>query len=148
MCGVNIIDEQVCLSTSSTNIASSSEKATGETSLSVHLVSKPQYSPFFGFSDGDKNKGVAYVWRFEVKSVIKGTFYPDKVILEQIRHSLQGEAKAKIVGFGSETPCESILGILDQFYSDVSAATGDELLAEAYQMKQGENEEVAAFTLS
>jgi hypothetical protein len=145
-CGVNIIDEKVCLSTSSTNIASWSEKATGETSSSVHLVSKPQFSSFFGFSDGDKNKGVAYnVWRFEVESVMKGAFYPDEVILEQIRRSLQGEAKAKNVGFGSETSCESILGKLDQFYSDVGAATGDELLAEAYQMKQGENEEVAAF---
>ena len=41
--------------------------------------------------------------------------------------------------------CESILGKLHQFYSDVGAATGDELLAEAYQMKQGEHEEVAAF---
>ncbi|CAB4012589.1 ATP-dependent DNA helicase PIF1 [Paramuricea clavata] len=109
-------------------------------------LSKPQFSPFFGFSDGDKNKGVAYnVWRFEVESVIKGAFYPDEVILEQIRRSLQGEAKAKIVGFGSETSCESILGKLNQFYSDVGAATGDKLLAEAYQMKQGENEEVAAF---
>ena len=146
VCGVNVIDEKVCLSTSSTNIASSSEKATGETSSSVHLVSKPQFSPFFGFSDGDKNKGVTYnVWRFEVESVIKGAFYPDEVILEQIRRSLQGEAKAKIVGFGPETSCESILGKLDQFYSDVGAATGDEILAEAYQMKQGENEEVAAF---
>ena len=121
-------------------------KTNGESSSSVHLVSKPQFSPFFGFSDGDKNKGVAYnVWRFEVESVIKRVFYPDEVILEQIRRSLQGEAKAKIVGFGSETSCESILGKLHQFYSDVSAATGDELLAEAYQMKQGEHEEVAAF---
>lgn len=33
----------------------------------------------------------------------------------------------------------------DEFYSDVGAATGDELLTEAYQLKQGENEEVAAF---
>ena len=34
---------------------------------------------------------------------------------------------------------------LDRFYSDVGAATGDELLTEAYQLKQRETEEVAAF---
>ncbi len=77
--------------------------------------------------------------------MVKGTFYPHGVILEQIRRSLQGDAKAKIIGFGSETYCETVLEKLDQFYSGVGAATGDELLAEAYRMKQEENEEVAAF---
>lgn len=68
-----------------------------------------------------------------------------KVNLEQIRRSLQGEAKTKLVGLGSEKSCELLLEKLSQFYIDVGAATGDELLTEAYQLKQGENEEVATF---
>ncbi|KAK3732649.1 hypothetical protein QZH41_001445 [Actinostola sp. cb2023] len=35
--------------------------------------------------------------------------------------------------------------MLDQFYSDAESVTGDELLAEAYNLRQQDNEEVAAF---
>lgn len=85
----------------------SNEKALGASgSSALHLVSKPQFSPFFGFSDGDKSKVPYKVWRFEVDSALKGALYPSEVILEQIRRSLQGEAKTKLVGLGSEKSCE------------------------------------------
>ena len=47
------------------------------------------------------------------------------------RWSLQGDAKKKVVGLGLEKSCESLLEKLDQFYSDVGSAKGDELLTEA-----------------
>ncbi len=115
-------------------------------SPTVHYVSRPQFSPFYGFSETERGKGVPYrVWRFEVDSVIRGGLYSSEVISEQIRRSLYGEAKTKLVGLGPDATCDSLLLKLDQFYSDVGAATGDELLTEAYRFKQAENEEVAAF---
>ena len=81
------------------------------------------------------------MWRFEVDSAIRGGLYSSEVVSEQIRRSLYGEAKTKLVGLGPEASCESLLLKLDRFYSDVGAATGDELLTEAYKFKQGENEE-------
>lgn len=120
----------------------------GGNSPTVQYVSRPQFSPFYVFSETERGKGVPYrVWRFEVGSVIRGKLYSSEVISEQIRRSLYGEAKATLVGLGPEASCESLLMKLDQFYSDVGAATGDELLTEAYRFKQAENEEVAAFAL-
>ena len=71
--------------------------------------------------------------------------HSEPVIVEQIRRSLQGEAKSKLVGFGAEASVSSILHSLDQFYSEEGAATGGEILTRAYAMKQGEREEVSAF---
>lgn len=49
------------------------------------------------------------------------------VIVEQISCLLQGEAKSKSVGFGSEASISSILQSLDQFYSEEGAETGGEI---------------------
>ncbi|KAK3742406.1 hypothetical protein QZH41_020713, partial [Actinostola sp. cb2023] len=51
----------------------------------------------------------------------------------------------QVSGLGADSQSAEILEKLDQFYSDVGAATGDEVLAEAYRFRQRENEEVAAF---
>lgn len=140
-CKVKVSSGKFCLSNAPQEPASTSNVP--QTAL---LVSRPQFSQFYGFSDIDKLKGVPYkVWRFEVDSALRGGLYSDQVIAEQIRRSLQAEAKTKLVGLGPETTCKNILVKLDQFYSDVGAATGDELLAEAYKFRQGEHEEVAAF---
>ena len=112
----------------------------------LYMFSRPQFSQFFGFGEVDKSKGVPYrVWRFEVNSAIQGGLYTSQVIAEQIRRSLQGEAKTKLVGIGADSDPKMILEKLDQFYSDVGAKTGDEVLSEAYQFRQRENEEIAAF---
>lgn len=109
-------------------------------------LSRLQFSPFYGFSDGEKSKGVSYrVWRFEVDSVLKEGFYVEEVIAEQVRRSLQGEAKSKIVGIAPGSKLAEILERLDQFYSDSGTATGEELLTAAYGMKQREYEEVSVF---
>lgn len=124
---------------------SSSKKNQPESSTVVRYLTRPQFSSFFGFSD-DKNKGVPYrVWRFEVDSAIQGGLHSAEVVAEQIRKSLQGEAKNKIVGFGPGTSVEQILKKLDQFYGEDGAAVGDELLSQAYKMRQQESEEVSAF---
>ena len=87
-----------------------------------------------GFTYGDKNKGVAYrVWRFEVESAVEEGLHSNDVIAEQIRNSLQGEAKHKIVAFGAGIPPEQILEQLDQFYGETGVAIGDELLTQAYK---------------
>ena len=80
-----------------------------------------------------------------MESAVSAGFHSEPVILEKIRRSLQGKAKSKLVGFGSEASVSSILQSLDQFYSEEGAATGGEILTRAYAMKQGEGEEVSAF---
>ena len=111
----------------------------------VRYLTRPQFSSFFGFGD-EKCKRVAYrVWRFEVESAIQENLHSHEVIAEQIRKSLQGEAKTKIAGFGPGTSVERILEQLDQFYGDEGAAVGDQLLSQAYSFRQQEGEEVSAF---
>lgn len=131
----------------SVSLRSSAVSKPGSSQLPVQYLSKPQFSPFFGFSEGEhKNKGVDFrIWRYEVESAVSAGLHSEAVIVEQIRRSLQGEAKSKMVGFGAGASVSSILKLLDQFYSEEGAATGGEILSRAYAMKQGENEEVSAF---
>ena len=131
----------------SVSLCSSVVSKSGKSSLPVQYLSKPQFSPFFGFSEGEQqHKGVDYrIWCYEVESTMSAGLHSEPVIVEQICRSLQGEAKSKLVGFGSEPSVSSILQSLDQFYSEEGAATGGEILTRAYAMKQGEREEVSAF---
>ena len=82
-------------------------------------LSKPQFSQFFGFSDeGEATKGVDYrIWRYEVESALSVGLHSEGVIVKQIRSSLHGEAKYKMVGFGPGASAFTILQSLDQFYS-------------------------------
>ena len=142
-CGLNVVEDKVSLPVAG---ASHSGESSSK-SQQLYYISRPQFSPFFGFaSDGDKQKGVVYrVWRHEVESAIAEKIHSQEVISEQIRRSLQGEAKTKIVGFSSDSTPSEILARLDQFYGELGAATGDEVLASAYKMKQSDAEEVSAF---
>ncbi|XP_048578376.1 uncharacterized protein LOC125560615 [Nematostella vectensis] len=139
-CGLQVEGDEVRFVHGTTNNASVKQQHQQQ-----QILSRPQFSPFYGFST-NKEKGVSYrVWRFEVESTVRGGLYSTEVISEQIRRSLQGEAKTKLVGLGVDASCEALLETLDQFYSDALTATGDELLAEAYTFKQKEGEEVACF---
>ena len=107
----------------------------------AQYFSRPQFSPFYEFSEDEKAKGVTYrVWRFEIDSAMKEGFHAEEVIAKQVRRSLQGEAKTKIDGLGPGSKLNEILERLDQFYSDSGTATWKELLTAAYAMKQKENE--------
>ena len=131
----------------SVSLCSSVVSKSGKSSLQVQYLSKPQFSPFFGFSEGEqRHKGVHYrIWRYKLESAVSAGLHLEPMVVEQIRRSLQGEAKSKLVGFGSETSVSSILQSLDQFYSKEGVATGGEILTRAYAMKQGEREKVSAF---
>lgn len=98
----------------------------------VQYITKPHFSQFFGFSERDRGKGVPYrVWRFEVESTMVEGLHSTEIIAEQIRRSLQGEAKSKVVGFALETSRSDMLFQLDQLYKEDGGITGDEILAEA-----------------
>ena len=66
----------------------------GKRSLPVKNLSKPQFSPVFGFSEGKQwHKGVDYhIWRYEVEGAVSAGLHSQPVIVEQIRRSLQDEA--------------------------------------------------------
>ena len=66
--------------------------------------------------------------------------------MEQIHRSLQRKAKCKVVAFGPDASASFMLHLLDQFYSEEGAAAGDKILTGDYALKQGEIEEVLAFT--
>ena len=107
---VVVVGESVSLCSS---VVSKSDKS----SLPVQYLSKPQFSQFFGFSEGEqRHKGVDYrIWRYEVESALSAGLHSEPVVVEQIRRSLQGEARSKLVGFGSEASVSSILQSFDQF---------------------------------
>ena len=52
----------------SLSLCSSVASKSSKSSLPVQYLSKPQFSPFFGFSEGEQQyKGVEYrIWRYEV----------------------------------------------------------------------------------
>ena len=116
----------------SVSLCSSVVSKSGKSMHSLQYLSKPQFLPFFGSSEGEqRHKGVDYhIWRYEVESAVSAGLHSEPVIVEQIRRSLQGEAKSKLVGFGSESSVFSILQSLDQFYSE-GVATGGEILTRA-----------------
>lgn len=137
---LNIVNDDIVLASQSKS--SSSDAHSG----AFQYISKPQFSQFYGFSERDRGKGVPYrVWRFEVASTIKEGLHSQEIVAEQMRRSLQGEAKSKVVGFAADISLEDMLLQLDQFYKEDGGVTGDEMLAEAYKWKQGAQEEVAAF---
>ena len=75
-------------------------------------------------------KDISYpVWRFEVSSPIQENLHSHEVVTEQIRKSLQGKAKTKILGFGCRASVEELLEKLNQFYVDQGAAVRNELLS-------------------
>ena len=94
----------------SVSLCSSVVSKSGKSSLPVEYLSKPQFSPFFVFSEGEqRHKGVDYrIWRYEVESEVSAGLHSEPLIVEQIRCSHQGEAKSKLVGFGSEASGSSI----------------------------------------
>ena len=125
-CGAEIRGMCVVLASTSTNVACNSPSP--QFSL-VRYLTHPKFSSFFGFSD-DNGKGIAYrVWQFEVDRAIQENLHSHKVIADQIHKLLQGETKARIVGFSPGTLVEKILAQFDQFYGDEGAAVGDELLS-------------------
>ena len=67
-------------------------------STALQCFAKSQFSLFVGFARVDK--GVTYrVWEYEVASSLKQGIYLNEIITEQIRKSLQGEAKNNNAGF-------------------------------------------------
>ena len=81
-----------------------------------------------------------------MESAMAAALHSERVIVEQIHRSLQGEAKSKMVGFGPEASVSSILQLLHQFCSEGGAATGGDSLTHVYAIKQEKLEEVSAFT--
>lgn len=101
---IDIVNDDIVLT--SKPKAGSSDAQSG----SFQYISKPQFPQFYRFSDRDRGKGVPYrVWRFEVASTIKEGLHSNEIVAEQIRRSLQGEAKSKVVGFGADTTMEDTL---------------------------------------
>ena len=126
-CDASIDGDRVTISGSNTNANGSQKSASQVQQSPFQYIAKPQFAQFYGFGS---DKGVSYnVWRFEVQSAISEGFHANEVISEQIRRSLQAEAKTKLIGLDSGTAPDAILKKLDQFYSDIDAATGDEILS-------------------
>lgn len=67
------------------------------------------------------------------------------MLSEQIRRLLKSKPKTKLLGLDSGTTPEAILANLDQFYSDIGAMVGDEILSKAYSMKQKDDKNVAEY---
>jgi len=101
--------------------------------------------PPHSLDSATKERKACRVCRFEDDSAIQENLHSHEVIAEQIRKSLQVEAKSKVVGLGPGTSVENILQQLDQFYGDEGAAVGNELLSRAYNFRQHESEEVSAW---
>lgn len=79
--------QNVVVGDNSVSLCSSAASMAGTSSLPVQYLSKPQFSPFFGFSKGEqKHKGVDYrIWRYEVESAVSAGWHSEAVIVEQIR---------------------------------------------------------------
>ena len=73
------------------------------------------------------------------------SFHTNQVLSEQIRRLLKSKPKTKLLSLDSGTTPEAILANLDQFYSDIGAMVGDEILSKAYSMKQKDDKNVAEY---
>ena len=79
--------------------------------------------PFFSGSEEPQKGETTYeVWSFEVKCLQQNPLLPEHVVLQSIRTSLKGSARAMLVPLGENATVADILNKLDGFYGNVSSS--------------------------
>ena len=100
--------------------------------------------PFFSGSEEPQKGETTYeVWNFEVKCLQNAHIHDEHIILQSMRNSLKGSARAMLVPLGENAKIEDILTKLDGFYGNV--ATGETLIQSFYGDFQKDTESIVAY---
>lgn len=105
--------------------------------------------PFFSGSEEPQKGETTYeVWSFEVKclqrqSLQNPTYLPEHMLLQSIRNSLKGVARAMLVSLGEQATVKDILHKLDGFYGNVS--TSETLIQSFYNDYQKDTESIVTY---
>lgn len=101
--------------------------------------------PFFsGSEEPQKNETTYEVWSFEVKCLQKVEDLQEHVLLQSIRNSLKGTARAMLVPLGEHASVQDILNKLDGFYGNVS--TSETLIQSFYNDFQKDTESIVSYS--
>lgn len=105
--------------------------------------------PFFSGSEEPQKGETSYeVWSFEVKclqrqSLQNPIYLPEHMLLQSIRNSLKGVARAMLVSLGEQATVKDILHKLDGFYGNVS--TSETLIQSFYNDYQKDTESIVTY---
>lgn len=105
--------------------------------------------PFFSGSEEPQKGETSYeVWSFEVKclqrqSLQNPNYLPEHMLLQSIRNSLKGVARAMLVPLGEQATVKDILHKLDGFYGNVS--TSETLIQSFYNDYQKDTESIVTY---
>lgn len=118
------------------------DRKTDTKSTTVH-TNQPRLSIFYG-ENATKGEIDYEQWRYEVKSLLLEETYKEDMIMQAIRRSVRGEAIRILMRLGTGVDIETILEKFESVYSTVD--TKEELLAKFYSAKQGESEDITAWS--
>lgn len=79
-----------------------------------------------------------------MKSLLREETYKEDMIMQAIRRSVRGEASRILMRLGTGVDIETILEKFESVYGTVY--TEEELLAKFYSAKQGESEDITAWS--
>lgn len=118
------------------------DKKTDTKSTTIH-ANQPRLSIFYG-ENATKGEVDYEQWRYEVKSLLLEETYKEDMIMQAIRRSVRGEASRILMRLGTGVDIETILEKFESVYGTVD--TKEELLAKFYSAKQGESEDITAWS--
>lgn len=118
------------------------DRKTDTKSTTVH-TNQPRLSIFYG-ENATKGEVDYEQWRYEVKSLLLEETYKEDMIMQAIRRSVRGEAIRILMRLGTGVDIETILEKFESVYGTVD--TKEELLAKLYSAKQGESEDITAWS--
>lgn len=118
------------------------DRKTDTKSTTVH-TNQPRLSFFYG-ENATKGEVDYEQWRYEVKSLLLEETYKGDMIMQAIRRSVRGEASRILMRLGTGVDIETILEKFESVYGTVD--TKEELLAKFYSAKQGDSEDITAWS--
>ena len=107
-----------------------------------HVTQIPKISTFSGDS-GNKHEASYELWRYEVDCMIKDQIYTSEIIKQALRRSLKGSAAKVAMRLGADASIEDILDKFEGIYGMLEG--GESILAQFYNARQGEKENVNDF---
>lgn len=118
------------------------DRKTDTKSTTIH-ANQPKLSILYG-ENATKGEVDYEQWRYKVKSLLLEETYKEDMIMQAIRRSVRCEASRILMRLGTGVDIETILEKFESVYGTVD--TKEELLAKFYSAKQGESEDIIAWS--
>ena len=108
----------------------------------MHSMASFQRPRIPTFSGEEKSEVTFEVWKYEVTCIINDGSYPDTVVLQCIRNSLKGKARALLLTLPDATP-KQLVDKLDGVYGNVYSS--EAIFQQFYMQSQEPGQSVSEY---